>query len=333
MKKILLILAGCLALVLAGGVWLISGAPMPYIPPQRTAAPEGFDPADYPPLDSLASTDSAQVFDMDRYGRAQEHGFLPDLAVTYFSVLTDADESRRVFLDRTGSPIGTITESAPIIGTGPFAVTPDAYYQITATAVSPRRPLARDTAPSQAELERMIAQSTYYLSFAPTDLAPDDPDRIAGNTVHVMQHEGTWKRVASPDPLSSPWKNGSYEELEPVYAIPRRAPSGTAANFFGSRYRVELTHFDQQDYLPERGAPMGSTTGTGREEQWTGTGFYTVFADDRPILRFRLENDREYLQREGSTQLHALGDRSLDFVLVSAPEDSNWRKMVVVSAR
>lgn len=329
--KILLGLGAVAGLLFLGAIWVFSGAPLPTIPPARTAAPEGFDMAIYPKLSALAPTERANVVNLNTYGEPFEHYLLPDLLVTCFTLFTEEEQTRTMCIDRDGAVISDITDQPEIFPMGPFLVTPDAYYTITATSISKPRPMQVFGPVPLADLERLIEESTLYRSFTSSDLAADDAGRSAGRSVHVMHHDGVWKRIAADDQPSHQWKTGPFHDLEAVLEISRPSPSGDADNFFGSRYRLELTHFDQQEFLPHRSAPMGSTTGQGRPAQWVGTGYYTVFIDNAPALRFRIENDSENLSDFGPVRLVAEGGAMLGFLSITHTDKKGMKDMIVVS--
>lgn len=331
--KILLGIALAMGLFVVGAGWVMSGAPMLAIPPARTATPEGFDAALYPELLTITSTDRADVLNLADFGQPLEHYFIPDLSVTYFLLTTNADLTRILFVNREGKLIGEIIDQPQISQLGSYMVTPGAYYVVTAEGVSARQPMEVLSSLHKADIERMIEESTHYRSFSPTDLPADDSDRFAGRSVHVMRHLGRWKRTASAELDYRDWKGASFTDLEAVYRISRPPSSGQPANFFGGRYRLELTHFDQQEFLPRRGAPMGSTTGQGRPAQWIGTGYYTVFIDDAPALHFRIEDDREFLSDSGPVQLIAEGGAGLDFISITHADRGGMRDTIVVSGR
>lgn len=320
-------------LLLLGAMWTMAGAPILSIPPARIAAPEGFNAVLYPELDTVKSTDRAQVLNLGQFGHSIEHYFLPDIGVIYFMLFTDSDQSRIVFVNRKGALIGEITEEARIFPAGAQMVVPDATYQVTSNGISQRQPMQTTGPMETAQIARMIDESTSYLSFSSNDLPSGDPEHGTGRTLLLMHHGGVWKRIASAKPSNHAWKVEKFHELDAEYRISRAAPPGEAASFFGGRYRLELTHFDQQDFLSKRSAPMGSSTGTGREAHWVGTGYYTVFVDDAPALRFRIENDREYLSGLGPVSLLVEGSPELDLITVSHTNDENWRTVVVVSGR
>ena len=331
--KILLGIALATGLFIIGAGWVMSGAPMPTIPPAKTPAPAGFDAALYPELSTIKATDRAEVLNLGDYGQPLEHYFIPDLSVTYFLLATNTELTRILFVNREGKLIGDIVDQPQIFQMGSFMVTPDAYYEVAARGVSDRQPMEVLPSLDKADIERMIGESTHYRSFSPTDLPTNDPDRIAGRSVHVMRHHGEWKRIASAELEYRDWKGAPFHELEAVYKISRPPGSGQVANFFGGRYRVELTHFDQHQFLPRRGAPMGSPTGQGRPAQWIGTGYYTVFINDAPALHFRIENDREFLYDSGPVQLIAEGGAGVDFISITHTDRAGMRDTIVVSAR
>jgi hypothetical protein len=184
---------------------------------------------------------------------------------------------------------------------------------------------------SAAELGDMIAQSSHYRSFAPEDLPEDYPDRQAGLTVHVMRHNGVWKRATSNAPEFFDWKGAEFDHLDAAYDVARPDPSGAAANAFGSQFRVELTHFDQREFQRGRGAPMGSTTGTGTPKAWLGTGYYTVFIDNAPALRFRIEDDQEVLSGSHYVRLNVEGGAAFDWIAITHFDQAGTREVIIVS--
>lgn len=327
---VLKILAGLTVLgVLVGafGIWVLSGAPMPGFAPRRTPPPEGFEASAFPTLETVASTDTAAVLNLAEFGAPFDFYHLPDLGVTYV-ILFDGDVQRTLYLNAAGALIGEIADRPIIYPLGHFMVLPDAYYEITQGGVSDRQKIRRLTGVTPGQLDAMIAQSQHYRTYSGTDLAEGDPARAAGLVAHVLFHDEVWKRVDLPPSDYRKWVGVDFHDLDAVYQVTREDDGP----HFGGRYRVELTYFDQQEYLPSRGAPMGSTTGMGRQAQWTGTGFYTVYWDAVPILRFRIEDDRERLS-PGSSQLSVHGGAALDFVLIERVDITNHRQMIVVSYR
>jgi hypothetical protein len=320
-------------LAVLGAGWFLSGAPLPAIPPSRTAPPQGFDASRYPEFSALASMDQANVLSFDAYGRPAGHYFLPDVAVTYFTFVTETDRARTVFVDKDGALIDTITERIQPFPIGTFMVTPEAFYAVTANGISGRQLMQDVSSLTVAQLEQLIDESAYYRTFESNELAEDDPARVANRRVHVMRHNGIWKRAASSDVSLIDWKGASVRELDAVYLIQRMSASGAASNFFGSRYRVALTHFDQLEFLPQRSAPFGSPTGIGRTEQWVGTGYYTVFIDNAPIVRFRIQNDTELLSGSGPGQLVATGNAGVNFITLTHTDNRGLRRSIVVSGR
>ena len=77
---------------------------------------------------------------------------------------------------------------------------------------------------------------------------------------------------------------------------------------------------------------MGSTTGQGRPAQWLGTGYYTVFIDNAPALRFRLENDREILSGGAAARLVVEGGPALEFITITRNNRDATRDVILVSA-
>lgn len=315
-----------------GAWWILNGSPLPSIPPARTAAPEDFDATAYADLAALSSTERASVLDLNEIGDTLEYYTIPDLAVTYF-ILRDTDDRRRViFLDDQGALIGDIVDQPQLFPMGHFLVTPDTYYEVTRQGVSARQPMREVTIASSSELEAMIGESSHYRSYSGSDVSSNDPNEGAETRVHVMRHNGTWTRVVSDEPGFFDWKGAPFHRLEAQYRVSRADGTEDAPDFYGKRYRVELTHFDQREFLPRRRAPVGSPTGQGRPAQWVGTGYYTIRVDGLPALRFRVENDREILTGGGPVHLSIHGGADLNFIVVEHVEQSGAQRLFVVHA-
>ncbi|MDG5747237.1 hypothetical protein P8Q88_03500 [Qipengyuania sp. XHP0207] len=336
MKRRSKILAGItltIGLCFLGVLWLITGSPLPSIPPSRTPPPVGFDAAEYAALPSVRTTDDAEVLNIGSYGNPFDANLHPAALVTSFHVNTDDDRRRLLFVDRSGKLIGEIADNSELRSAGSFMIAPGGYYEISTDSISRRLPMTYLGEINDRDLRRLIEQSELYASFDET-ISMDSLE--GGSTMqrnHLMRHRGVWKRAVTQGQEYYPWKTGDLRDFEGVYDIGRSNASNDAPNFFGGRYRVELTHFDQQEFFPHRNAPMGSTTGTPRYAHWTGTGYYTVLADDRPVLRFRVDRDREYVGEMSGTTLVAEGLGSLDFVILQVTDHNNRRDMVVVSIR
>lgn len=328
---ILLSLAALTGLLIFGAGWVLSGAPMPAIPPARTAAPDGFDATAYVDMAALSSTEQATVLDLNEFGGPFEHYTIPDLGVTYFILFTPDDQERVLFVNNRGAVIGDITDQRQLFPMDHFMVTLDGYYEVMAEGVSGRQPLVEVSVDSPTDLARMITESSQYRSYSGTDVPGNDLARGINTRLHVMRLNGVWTRVATDDPTYYDWKGAPFHDLDAQYRISRPGQTNSVPDFFGGRYRVELTHFDQQDYLPRRGAPMGSTTGQGRPAQWVGTGYYTVFIDDTPALRFRIENDRELLSGSGPIYLIVHGGAALDFIVIEHTERNGDKRVLIVS--
>ncbi|MCA2010269.1 hypothetical protein LCM17_02125 [Cereibacter sphaeroides] len=330
MTLLISLVAVCFLLVL-GGLWVLSGAPMPAIPPERTAAPEGFDASAYVDIAALSSTEQGTVLRINDFGRPFEHHMITDLAVTYFTMFAGDERRRVIFVDDQGTVIGDITDQPQLFPMGQFMVTLDSYYVISRDSVSTRQPIVDRVVAAPNELAQMIARSTHYRSYSGTDLPDNDLAAGVNTRLHVMRLDGVWTRVATDDATFYEWKGVPFDRLDAQYRIPRPADTVTAApDFFGGRYRIELTHFDQREFLPERGAPIGSPTGQGRLAQWTGTGYYTVFIDEAPALRFRIENDREVLSGSRSISLTIHGGAALDFIVIEQADPRGDKQVFVV---
>ena len=322
----------CLLLVL-GAVWVLSGAPMPSIAPARTAAPAGFDAAAYMDIAALSSTERAHVQALNDFGTPFEQHTIPDLAVTYFTLFADDEMRRVIFVDDQGDVIGDITDQPQLFPMDHFMVTLDGYYEISRDSVSPRQPMVEANVASPDELAQMIDRSSHYRSYSGTEIPSNDLAAGINIRRHVMRLDGVWTVVAIDDPTFYEWKGVPFHDLDTQYRISRRSDTaGRVPDFFDGRYRVELTHFDQQEFLPERGAPMGSPTGQGRPAQWIGTGYYTVFIDETPALRFRIDNDREVLSGSGSAYLSVHGGAALDFIVIEQRPPVGDKRVFIVRA-
>ncbi len=316
----------------AFGVWIIAGRPLPVIPPARTPAPAGFDAADYPRLIDLVSTERARVLVLNRFGEPFEHYFVPDLRVTYFMLFAQDGQRRTLFFDARGNLIGDVTHAHEVFPMPPYMVGPETYFEFSSDGVSGIQPLV-DVAPpaDRAELDRMLDAATLYRSFPPYDLPVDHPARLADQTVHVFLDQGVWNRAVTPDFGYREWKSVEFHQLDVFSEITRPSGDGPEREFFG-RYRVELTHFDQKTYVPARGQMMGSPTGQSILEHWIGTGYYTVLIDNAPALRFRIENDREYLSYIKGARTFVYGGRGLDFIVIEPLPLGSEKTNVVVSS-
>lgn len=324
--KIVMGFALVAGLVLVGAAWIVFGAPAFVISPAKTLPPKGFNATDYPTLASIASRDRARVLDIGKYGDPFEHHFIPDISVSWFTVFADSGQERMVFLAGDGSELGHITDRMEMSVVGTTVVTPEARYELTADSLSERIPLDDIGVLSPSALTRVVGQSTRYLTLP---VRREDPDQ-ATNRIHVMKHEGVWKRASSPDETYHEWKVEPLHNLEAIYRIDRSGHSGPQSNFFNGRCRVELTHFDQREFLPERGAAIGSTTGVGRVAHWSGTGYYTVLVDNAPMLRFRIDDDQEYVSEGGPSTLVVEGNAALNFIALIHSRQDNRREEFVI---
>jgi hypothetical protein len=330
--KAMIILAVAAVLLLLGGWWVLIGSPMPPIPPARTEAPSNFDAWAYVELSSLSSNNQVEVLALNAFGDPFEHYTIPDLGVTYF-ILFDPDGMRRmVFFNSLGELIGDITDQPQLFPMGHFVVTPDGYYEITSAGVSSRHSIPDVTVASTLELERMIEDSSHYRYYGGSDFPTNDMGGSSNPRLHVMRHEGTWKRVVSEEQRFFDLKGAPFHRLNALTCVARALDATSTQSFFGGRYQVELTHFDQREFRPRRGAPIGSPTGQGRPAQWIGTGYYTLFIDDDPALRFRLEDDREVLDGGGPVNLIIHGGAALDFIVIERVDRRGASQVFLVRA-
>lgn len=332
LAKILIGLAVCAIVFVIGAWWVLSGAPLPAIPPSRTAAPEGFDPSEYQILTEVPSSKQVEMRDLNDLGEPFEFYAIPDIKVTYFILIQPDGTRRMLFLNAEGTEIADITVAPAMFPMGRFLVAPGGFHEVSAQGVSSRQPMVEVTVSSTAELEAMIAQSSHYRTFSVSELSADDPARDSDGQVHVMRRDGVWTQIVTDDQSYFDWKGAPFHDLDVDHRIARATTPDSAPTVFGGRYRVELTHFDQQEFLPRRNPAMGSPTATVRPAQWIGTGYYTVFAGNAPVLRFRIENDRELISSNASSQLSVHGGVGLDFVVLDPRDHSGRRHLIVLRA-
>lgn len=318
------------ALALAWLYWEMAGAPLPSIAPARTKAPNGFDPSEYVALSSLTSTDSVTVVNLSENVDVFEHYTIPDLGVTYFIGSGEDGTSRVVVLNRMGAVIGDLSNQNDLFPMGQFMVAIDVYFEITPDRVSPKTPIAEVEVASVADIAKMIEESSHYRSYFGSDVAGNDPAKGINRFVHVMRHGGVWKRVTTNDQTFYNWKGAPFHRLQAQYRVIRAGGAKRERVVFNGQYRVELTHFDQQDYSSRRKAAFMSPTGQGRPAQWQGTGYYTVFNGDQPVLRFVIENDREILPVGASKWVRVHGGDGLRFVVIEYADHSQAKQVVVL---
>ena len=337
MKTALYIL-GFIALGLAAlfgvALWVLSGAPSFNIAPRKTPPPDGFVAANFPAIADLAGTDAISVLNLGAtYGRHFENYYLPDQQVAYFIHHSDEAGGTNVFINASGDRIGTIKDS----GNRPFPIGNvfaglDGYQTVTSDGVKPFTPyevLEKDL--TFEDLKDLHAESTYYRSFSHSDAGPDRPEYDAKLTTHVFLHEGVWKKAVTSVRDYIDWKVASFDDLDVQYEHSDRGRSPSwLKTFYGGKYQLRLTHFDQQDYIRKRGAPMGSTTGTGTPEHWRGTGYYTLnFGDD--ALRFSIPNDMLILSGGGRILMTLEGNEALDFVFLNFHGFGDAKESFIIS--
>lgn len=319
------------AVVLGYGYWAISGGPSLGPAPRKTPAPEGFDAAAFPDIAQLASTGAVSVVDLGEFGDYFEHYHLPELKVTYFILFSGDAQRVTVFVDREGAVFGTITRGPDSFPMGRYFVDLDGSYEVSADAVGDFRPHEVIEGPvPEADLTRLVAESSHYRSYSWRDTDRDSADYAAKRDTHVMRHEGVWKKLVMAAEYHE-WKGTVFDGLDTQYSVGETVLPEDATRFFGGKYTLRLTHFDQQEYIRKRGAPMGSTTGQGTPAQWTGTGYYTLTAGDA-ALRFSIPNDRQILSGFGPVYLTLEGGSDLDFVVLKHHGRGQDQDVFVISA-
>ena len=128
--------------------------------------------------------------------------------------------------------------------------------------------------------------------------------------------------MAKTDPPSFlDWKTPGFPEFHTQYRFPTKDDPNqdrtryNDSSFYGGKYTIYQTWFDEQEYFRRRAASIGSITGQGRAEHWRGTGYYAVDADGK-ILRFKIPNDRKNLSGSGRFTMKVMGHDTLDLILI-----------------
>jgi len=330
MMTITIILA-VLILVAGASYWVLSGSPGIGPAPRKTPAPDGFDAAAFVDFAALTSTGAFNIIDLSRYGNYSEHYHLPDLKVTYFILSKDDGTRVILFVDDRGSAFGTITQGPDAFPMGHYFIDKDGFYEVGANVVSDfHRHEVIEEPFSEDELTQMVAQSSHYRSFSWRDTDRDDPDHAAQRDTHVMRHDGVWKKLVMAADFHD-WKGASFDDLDKQYHAGKTVLPENATRFFGGKYSLVLTHFDQQAYVRKRGAVMGSPTGQSTPEQWIGTGYYTLMAGNE-ALRFSISNDHQVLSGFGPVRMTLEGGQDLDFVVLKHQGHGQNPNVFVVSA-
>lgn len=307
------------AFVITSGAILGFGLLAGFSPAQVSAAPAGTPPpagfvaGDYSDLSALSGTDGIAVTRLDDAGAYFEHYYLSAQRVAYVSLLTETGTTF-VFVGADGRIIGRVAGSALTYPLANFFVDMDSYAEVTAETVSEMRPYAIiEGDPSPEDMRRYRDESTLYRQFFAYSYGAARPEYAAKLTVHVMLHDGVWKRAATSSDAILEWKTGIFESLErqSLQADPE------TPGFSGGKYRLRRVYFDQQEYFAGRGAVIGSPTGGSVPEYWRGTGFYELQAGDR-VLKFALRDDVLNLSGWGPVRLSVLGRDGLDYVLLEA---------------
>ncbi|SFR41965.1 hypothetical protein [Litoreibacter janthinus] len=330
--KILAVILAFIFMALAIGYWVLSGAPSIGVAPRKTPPPDGFDATQFPTISELTSNGSIHVVDLSQFGTYFEHYYIPDVKVTYFILFAGDDLKSTVFVNDKGAVIGTITQKPSSFPMGRYFIDYDGYHEVTASGVSTLIPHQLIKEPLSADaLKRMIEESTHYRKYSWSDSDRNSPDYAAKLDTHLMRHQGVWKKVVMTVEEYHDWKGTNFTDLDVQYRADRTVSDEDKARFYNGKYTLQLTHFDQQDYVRGRGAPMGSPTGQGTPEQWRGTGYYTLSAGDES-LNFSIPNDSLILSGGGRVSLMLGGGADLDFVVLRHEGRGQQRDVFVVSS-
>ncbi|MDA9789692.1 hypothetical protein N9B69_01680 [Amylibacter sp.] len=310
-------------LITVGYVIMLSGV-TPTIQPRRTPAPENFNAASFTPFKDIKSNDQVDVLHLNTFGNPSFYYFLPDERVAYFNIGTSDYSSFYLFVNRTGDEIGRIKNTRVTSPIGNIFVDAEGYYTVTSQSVSGLTPYVEinNREPvSFKDIETLYNQSTLHRSVSHTDMEKDSVERTQKLTTHIMLIDGVWTVATTASKEYLQWKVKPFPDFTTQYEFsPKDAPQSArhtygGSNFFGGKYAVYQTWFDQQEYYRRRAASIGSTTGQGRAEHWRGIGYYTVTAGNGSI-GFSVQNDTQNLSGSGRQWMNVKGHETLDFIIL-----------------
>lgn len=299
------------AAILAFIVMIGGGPSIATIPPNKTPPPAGFVAADYRDIATLADMDGVSVTLLADAGGYFEHYFLPEQQAAYFDITTESGDVVP-FVAADGTIIGYINGSPLVFPLANVFVDLDGYYEVTPHSVSERRPYTMiEGQPSPDEMRRYRDESTLYRQFSPYEYGSERPEAAEQLTVHVMLHDGVWKRAVTSSGAYLEWKTATFVTLEKQSALTAPETEG----FADGKYRLRRIYFDQQNYVPGRRPAMGSTTGSSVPAHWEGTGYYELVVGER-VMKFAVGNDVLNVAGWGNASVQILGREGLDYVIL-----------------
>ena len=316
MKRILIAVMICVCLLVFGAIIVFNavtgtGRTIASIAPAKTPPPAGFVAEDYPDIAALSDVDGLSVTRLADAGEYFEHYYLTDQQVAHFTFLTESGDTR-VFVGADGTIIGRLAGSALIYPMANYFVDMDGYAEVTAKTVSEIRPYTIiEGQPTPDEMRRYHDESTLYRQFTPYEYGSERPEAAGKLTVHVMLHDGVWKRAVTVSDAMLEWKTTPFVTLERQSLLDLPETEGLS----GGKYRLRRVYFDQQTYFGGRGPVIGSTTGSSVPAYWEGTGYYELQAGDS-VLKFAVTDDVLNLSGWGYIGLSTLGGEGLDYVIL-----------------
>ena len=332
------LILGAVLVVLTLALSMLFGI-TPTIQPRKTPAPEGFETTAFPPIQTLQSTDLFNVVNLNAQGDLFHPGFMKNQTVLYLSLSTSPYDAQYIFFNAKGTEIGRKVKTRTAFPVGNTIIDADGYYTVSSNAVGTKRPFADFDGVNLVSLDllkELQSQSTYFRSIPYHDFPRDGEIYQNKINTYTFLLDGEWTRARAKHVEGTyiEWKTAPFPELTTQHNFPMPdATSGRSklsenSPFFGGKYTVAMTWFDQQEYFRRRNPSIGSPTGMGRPEQWSGIGYYSVSANDQSIA-FSIPNDTLVLSGSRNIRLKAMGYETLDFILITHYEQNKPRHYII----